>query len=88
MFEIIDYITFNSKLILTTTKFTKEIAFNEIFHSHIIPCMLTRMSIFMNRIITAAIKSNPVNMKDAVKIVANEMPKENKQSFQIDRYCS
>lgn len=74
--------------VLTTTKLTNDIAFSEIFQSHIIPPILIRMSVTISRIIIAAIKSNPVKINDTAKMVANEMPNENVASVQIVKYCS
>lgn len=73
---------------LTTTKLTKDIAFNEMFHSHIMPPILMRISATINRITIAAIKSNPVNMNETAKIVAKEIPNENSVSLQMVKYCS
>lgn len=75
-------------LLLTTTKLTKEIAFNEIFHSHIMPNILITMSVTINRIINAAIKSHPISINETIKMAANETINENKLSFQIVKYCS
>lgn len=83
-----NYLTKNLAQVLTTTKLTTDIAFSEIFQSHIIPPILTTISDTMNKMINAAMKSKPVNKNDTAKIVANEMPSKNDASLHIVRYCS
>lgn len=75
-------------LLLTTTKLTKDIAFKEIFHNHIMPPMLMTINRTINEITVAAIKSNPININETAKIVVNEIVNENTVSRQIVKYCS
>lgn len=72
----------------TTTKLTREMAFNEMFQAHIMPPILTKMSNTTRRMISAATKSKPIKMNDTTKMIANEMLNENTVSFQMVKYCS
>lgn len=73
---------------LTTTRLTNDTAFNEIFHSHIKPPILTKITVTINVTTIAEIISNPVKINVAIHITNNEMPSENRTSFHIFKYCS
>lgn len=79
---------FSSIFALTTTKLTKEIAFNDTFQSHIMPPKLMTMNSTVKRMINPAIKSNPVRIKDTMKMVINDPINDHIVSRQITRYCS
>lgn len=74
--------------ILTTTKLTNDMAFNEMFHIHINPPILISINVTIINITNAAITSKPVSMNETVNMLINEMLRDVIVSVQIVKYCS
>lgn len=73
---------------LTTTRLTKETAFNEMFHIHIMPPILMTIRVTMIRTVNAETISRPVTMKVTTKIANSDNPIDKEESSQIVKYCS
>ena len=81
----INYILFCYR---TTTKLTRETAFNSIFHQYIRPPIFTIIINTVNATIIAENNDNPVKIKVTKKMTQRDKPNENIVSVQIVRYCS
>lgn len=72
----------------TTTKLTRETAFNSIFHQYMRPPIFTIIIHTVNATIIAENSDNPVKIKVTKKITQRDKPNEYNVSVQIVRYCS
>lgn len=72
----------------TTTKLTRETAFNSICHQYIRPPILTMIMNTVNITITAENKDNPVKIRVTTKMTQRDKPNDTTVSNQIVRYCS
>ena len=72
----------------TTTKLTRETAFNSIFHQYMRPPIFTIIIHTVNATIIAENNDNPVKIRVTKKITQRDKPNENNVSVQIVRYCS
>lgn len=73
---------------LTTTRFTNDTAFSEIFHTHISPPIFTKIRVTIKATTIADMISNPVRTNVARNITNSEIPSENNVSAHIVKYCS
>jgi hypothetical protein len=74
--------------VLTITRFTRETAFNVIFHKYMRPPIFTTIIVMV--IITTIDEkiSRPIKRKVTPKIAAKETPRLNKVSDHVVKYCS